>query len=127
MNMNYLRTSPVNVVAIFLGLICAEMLPGANPAQSLYKSRRQQVIAALKPGSVAIFRAAPVAHRNGDVDYEYRQDSNFYYLTGFEEPESALLLIKEKRNLPGVPARVQVWQVWRIPARITCCCRCNPQ
>ncbi len=105
--MNYLRTSTVNVVAVILGVMCAEMLLGANPPQSIYKSRRQQVIAALEPGSVAIFRAAPVAHRNGDVDYEYRQDSNFYYLTGFDEPESALLLIKEKRSVPGVPAGVQ--------------------
>ena len=36
--------------------------------------------------------AAPLALRNNDVDHAYRQDSDFYYLTGFDEPESVLVL-----------------------------------
>lgn len=47
----------------------------------------------LQSGSIAIFAAAPVRVRNGDVEYEYRQDSDFYYLTGFEEPESICVLL----------------------------------
>lgn len=46
-------------------------------------------------GGVAVFPAAPVRPRNQDVDYEYRQDSNFFYLTGFEEPESMCVLAPE--------------------------------
>ncbi len=41
---------------------------------------------------VAVFFAAPIRKRNNDVDYDYRQDSDFYYITGFEEPESVCIL-----------------------------------
>ena len=41
---------------------------------------------------------APVANRNRDVDYPYRSDSNFHYLTGFDEPESVLVLIPGREH-----------------------------
>jgi Xaa-Pro aminopeptidase len=47
------------------------------------------------PGGVAVLPAAPVAIRNNDVEHEYRQDSDFHYLTGFDEPESVLVLASE--------------------------------
>ena len=43
--------------------------------------------------SIAIVPAAPVRHRNNDVEYPYRQDSDFQYLTGFGEPESVAVLV----------------------------------
>jgi Xaa-Pro aminopeptidase len=43
-------------------------------------------------GAVAIFPAAPTAIRNADVEHEYRQDTDFYYLTGFEEPNAVAVL-----------------------------------
>jgi len=43
-------------------------------------------------GAIALFPAAPVALRNSDVEHEYRQDSDFYYLTGFEEPEAIAVI-----------------------------------
>jgi Xaa-Pro aminopeptidase len=58
----------------------------------IFGQRRQQLMAKMD-GGVAIFKSAMVANRNNDVDYEYRQDSDFYYLTGFKEPNSAFLLI----------------------------------
>ena len=42
----------------------------------------------------AIFAAMPVAVRNNDVEHEYRQDSDLYYLTGLDEPEAVLVLSK---------------------------------
>jgi Xaa-Pro aminopeptidase len=42
----------------------------------------------MEPGSVAILPAARDARRSNDTDYRFRQDSDFYYLTGFNEPES---------------------------------------
>ena len=65
--------------------------------QQVFANRRQQFMSQMKAGSIAIFAAAPVRIRNGDVEYEYRQDSDFYYLTGFDEPESLCLL------MPGHP------------------------
>ncbi|HKB16579.1 MAG TPA: aminopeptidase P N-terminal domain-containing protein, partial [Planctomycetota bacterium] len=43
------------------------------------------------PGTVAIARSAPMAMRNGDVEHEYRQDSDFIWLTGFPEPEATAI------------------------------------
>ncbi len=47
---------------------------------------------AASPSAIAVLPAAPVFVRNNDVDHEYRQDSDFFYLTGFDEPESVVLL-----------------------------------
>jgi len=47
--------------------------------------------------SIAVLPAAPVRHRNNDVEYAYRQDSDFHYLTGFGEPEAVAVLV------PGRP------------------------
>ena len=43
--------------------------------------------------AIAVIPAAPVRLRNNDVEYAYRQDSDFFYLTGFAEPESVAVLI----------------------------------
>jgi Xaa-Pro aminopeptidase len=56
----------------------------------LFAERRQRLLGSL--GGVAVFFAAPVALRNGDVEHEYRQDSDFFYLTGFDERQSVLVL-----------------------------------
>lgn len=57
----------------------------------VFAARRQRVLDELD-GAVAIVPASPVSIRNNDVEHEYRQDSDLYYLTGFDEPESVLLL-----------------------------------
>jgi Xaa-Pro aminopeptidase len=57
-----------------------------------FLARRKRVMEAIAPGATAILPSAPVAIRSGDVEFIYRQDSDFYYLTGFAEPESVALL-----------------------------------
>jgi len=57
-----------------------------------FLARRKRVMDAIAPGATAILPSAPVAIRSGDVEFIYRQDSDFYYLTGFAEPESVALL-----------------------------------
>ncbi len=63
-----------------------------KPAEKIeiFKERRRQLGSKIK-GSALILAAHPEHLRNDDVHYPYRQDSNLYYLTGFEEPESILL------------------------------------
>jgi len=56
-----------------------------------FQERRERVLAAIHPG-VLVIPSAPLAIRNNDVEHEYRQDSDFFYLTGFDEPESVLVL-----------------------------------
>lgn len=58
-----------------------------------FAERRTELMGLMEPNSIAILPAAPVRPRNRDVDYPYRQDSDFYYLTGFSEPEAVLALI----------------------------------
>ena len=55
--------------------------------KSEFKRRRQKLIDILGKESIAILPAAPEKIRNRDVHYPYHQDSYFYYLTGFPEPE----------------------------------------
>jgi Xaa-Pro aminopeptidase len=55
--------------------------------------RRRQLIRMMGRGSIAIIPAAPVRTRNRDVEYPYRPDSDFQYITGFGEPEAVAVLI----------------------------------
>jgi Xaa-Pro aminopeptidase len=59
---------------------------------SIFVSRRERVIAALN-GTPLMVAAHSEFLRNDDVEHAYRPDSNLYYLTGFEEPESILLIL----------------------------------
>ncbi|NVE00719.1 Xaa-Pro aminopeptidase [Massilia sp. BJB1822] len=58
-----------------------------------FAERRARLMAQMEPGSVAVLLTAPEVARNGDSDYPYRHDSHFYYLSGFTEPEAALVLV----------------------------------
>ncbi|MBD1930709.1 MULTISPECIES: aminopeptidase P N-terminal domain-containing protein [Cyanophyceae] len=59
--------------------------------QAEYRDRRQQLMAKIGNGT-GIFRSAPVAVMHNDVEYTFRQDSDFFYLTGFNEPEAVAVL-----------------------------------
>ena len=61
---------------------------------SEFAARREQLLEAMG-GGVALFPSAPGAVRNHDVGHPYRQDSDLYYLTGLDEPESLLLLTNQ--------------------------------
>jgi Xaa-Pro aminopeptidase len=58
-----------------------------------YAARRARLCAQMESGGVAILPTAPEVARNSDSDYPYRHDSYFYYLTGFTEPDSVLVLV----------------------------------
>ncbi len=61
-------------------------------ATTEYHHRRQKLMSLMACGTVAVLPAAPVRVRNRDTEYLYRQDSNFFYLTGFSEPDAVLVL-----------------------------------
>lgn len=61
--------------------------------QKEFAKRRKQLLRMVGRDGVAILPAATVKTRNRDVEYNYRQDSDFYYLTGFREPESVAVMI----------------------------------
>lgn len=61
--------------------------------QNEFKKRRKQLMHRIGKGNIALIGSASVRTRNRDVDYPFRQDSDFYYLTGFNEPDSLAVLI----------------------------------
>ncbi len=62
-------------------------------SQQEYQQRRQHLMQQMGEKSIAIIAAAPEYLRNNDAHYRYRQNSDFYYLTGFSEPEAVAVLI----------------------------------
>ena len=58
-----------------------------------FARRRRQLMRLMGRDSIAVLPAAPIRHRNSDVEYPYRQDSDFHYLTGFGEPEAVAVLV----------------------------------
>ncbi len=63
-----------------------------------FARRRKQLMRMVGDGGIAILPSAPVARRSRDVEYRYRQDSDFYYLTGFAEPDSVAVLAPGRDN-----------------------------
>lgn len=67
-----------------------------NPTE--FSRRRARLLQLLGEGSIAILPAAPQTIRNRDVEHVYRPDSDFYYLTGFPEPEAVVVLIPGRKQ-----------------------------
>ncbi|MEL6764538.1 MAG: aminopeptidase P N-terminal domain-containing protein, partial [Cyanobacteria bacterium J06607_6] len=59
--------------------------------QTVYQQRRQDLMALMGAG-IGVFASAPMAVMHNDVEYNFRQDSDFYYLTGFDEPGAIAVL-----------------------------------
>ncbi len=66
--------------------------------QENYQRRRQALLSQMVPGSAALIFAAPEVTRSRDTEYLFRQNSDFWYFTGFNEPEALLVLIKSDEN-----------------------------
>lgn len=62
------------------------------------KSRRRELMSQMEPNSIALLSAAPLRFRNSDAEYLYRQNSDFYYLTGLAEEHAFLALIPGRRQ-----------------------------
>jgi len=63
-----------------------------------FSRRRQQLIKNVASDSIIILPTAKESTRNNDVTYPYRPDSDFFYLTGFWEPEAVLVLVPERKQ-----------------------------
>jgi Xaa-Pro aminopeptidase len=81
---------------------------------NVYAARREAVAKALGD-AVAVIPAAPHATRNADTEYEYRQHSDFYYLTGLNEPEAVLVIAPHKsgeRDVLFLRPRDREAEIW---------------
>ena len=63
-----------------------------------YRNRRDHFGKKLKPYSIAVLFSATPKVRSNDTEYPYRQDSNFYYMSGFKEDNSALVIVKKAKK-----------------------------
>lgn len=63
-----------------------------------FARRRKELMTLMGANSIAILPAAPEQTRNRDVEYPYRQNSDFWYLTGFPEPEAVMVLLPGREH-----------------------------
>ncbi|MFM8913857.1 MAG: aminopeptidase P N-terminal domain-containing protein, partial [Flammeovirgaceae bacterium] len=73
-------------------------LPADFLSKDFHKNRRDKLREKLPLNSVAVFFANPVRNRANDVDYVYHQDPDFFYLTGYREPNAVLFIFKENQT-----------------------------
>jgi len=84
-------------------------------SQHEFAHRRERLLAALPVDSIALIAAAHLTSRNRDAEFAFRQDSDFYYLTGFNEPDAILLLIPGRPEGQAVlfcPPRDPQMEIW---------------
>ena len=81
-----------------------------------YADRRSKLGAMLPKNSAVVIAGAAVQYRNADSSHAFRQDSNFWYLTGFNEPESTLVLLinesKDVQSIVFVPKKDALKEIW---------------
>ncbi len=76
------------------------LYPSDYLGKDFHKRKREELRDKMPPNSVAVMFANPVRNRANDVEYIYHQDPNFYYLTGYQEPHSLVLIFKDKQKGP---------------------------
>lgn len=82
--------------------------------QTVYQQRRAALMAQISQGT-AVFASAPMAVMHNDVEYTFRQDSDFYYLTGFDEPGAVAVLAphhEEHRFVLFVRPKDKEKEIW---------------
>ena len=81
-----------------------------------YLERRNKLGSMLPKNSAVVIAGASTQYRNADSSHAFRQDSNFWYLSGFNEAESTLvLLVNEKNNVRSiafVPEKDELKEIW---------------
>ena len=70
--------------------------------ESEYKSRRDKLASSLPKNSVSVLFSTSNKTRSNDTNYPFRQDSNFYYMSGFKEDNSILMFIKTKKKYKSI-------------------------
>ena len=84
--------------------------------KSIFTDRRQRLGANLPPNAAIVIAGASTQYRNADSSYAFRQDSNFWYLTGFNEAEATLVVLtdnsKTAKSIAFVPEKDKLKEIW---------------
>jgi Xaa-Pro aminopeptidase len=86
-------------------IVCSSIAQNGTPTDYLsaqfHKDRREALRKKMPNNSVAVFFGNAVRNRANDVDYVYHQDPDFYYLTGYKEPNCVLVIFSENQTKGG--------------------------
>ena len=113
MTLRHVR-STVSVLVTVIALLLAASARASDLSDDL-KARRARVMERLGPDAIAILWSAPAARYSLDIDYEYRQDSNLYYLTGLTQEDTILVLMagnESRREILFVRDRDPLREHW---------------
>ena len=83
--------------------------------KSIYKNRRNSLKNKLPKNSALIIPGADLQYRNADSSYALRQESSFYYFSGFSEPSSVMVLINSGEKIESlifVPQKDKLKEIW---------------
>jgi Xaa-Pro aminopeptidase len=82
---------------------------------TIYKNRRNNLKDLLQENSVLLIPGADTQYRNADSSFPFRQDSNFYYMSGFCEPASLMAIVNNKDGISSivfVPPKDKLKEIW---------------
>jgi len=93
--------------------------------KSFYQQNRVNLFAKMPGNSVAIIASGEEVIRNRDVEFAFRAESDFFYLTGFQEPDSVLFLVKQEKSqsvlfLRPKDLEQETWQGRRLGVDSAC-------
>lgn len=100
--------------------------PVAPSVVTLLQERRSRYMEQIGSEAAAIFFSNPVRNRSNDADYDYRQNSDLWYLTGFEEPESVAVLVPGHPETPFTmflrerDPKMEIWDGARLGVERAC-------
>ena len=93
---NFMRSFKIILVVFLITFSSGfSQIPTDFLPKEFHKSRRDALRAKMPLNSVTVVFSNPLRNRANDVDYVFHQDPNFYYLTGYREPNAVLVLFSE--------------------------------
>jgi len=99
--MKYIVSILLNFTFIYGIIAQNQYKPTDYLSSDFHKGRRTALRELMPENSVAVFFANAVRNRSNDVEYRYHQDPDFYYLTGYKEPHTMLLIFSELQTING--------------------------
>ncbi len=87
-----------SLLILIVGVISAQTHFEDGLSAEWHKTRREALRERMAPNTMAIFFNNSVKNRTNDVDYVYHPDTDFFYMTGFREPNSVLIIFSEERD-----------------------------
>ncbi len=100
--MKYILSILLSMIFTYGGLGQNKHKPTDYLTADFHSKRRSALRDLLPDNSVAVFFANPIRNRSNDVEYRYHQDPDFYYLTGYKEPHTMLLVFSELQLIHGM-------------------------